>query len=221
MLLSKPTKIALALTVGLSSAAAVAQVTENTQATLTISSSFTLTETAPISFGTIRANVTKTADTGDGSNATMTAGAGVTIPGDGSAALETTTQGLDATPCNGGNDDCVLTTEATIISAGSRGEYAITGAAPNSTLRVVDPDDIELTATGVNATSKFDLAIDLSDMVVIGGPNDGQTVSATNVTTDGTGAVSIGVGGRLTIDPLASQLDEGAYSGTYNIVVSY
>ena len=58
-------------------------------------------------------------------------------------------------------------------------------------------------------------------MVVIGGPNDGQTVSATNVTTDGTGAVSIGVGGRLTIDPLASRLDEGAYSGTYNIVVSY
>lgn len=211
---------------------ATAQEIQTSTSTVTITNAFDLTETTPLSFGTVRASQAFVDGTDDDTDATgtdftptITNGGGIRIMSNGTATevvdASAVTQGADIET---GGDDTIGTVSSSlgIIVDGAPGEYAIANAAAFTNLRVTDPVDTgELTNPSAPAASKFDLDIDFADMTIVGGGNDGDTVTGTNLLTDASGSVAFRVGGELTIDPLATSIPDGVYSGTYIIEVAY
>lgn len=204
---------------------------QTSTATVTIQNAFDLAEVSALTFGNIRATQTITPGvdgngTGGSLIPTQTNGAGIRIKSDGTAAelvaQSTVTQGAATADADPSDTAGEISSVVSAIVAGAPGEYNITNAAPFTNLRIEDPaDTTELTSPAVPSDSKFDLDIDYDDMTIVGGGNDGDTINGTNLLTDASGAVSFRVGGELTIDPLASAVSDGAYSGTYIITVSY
>ena len=107
--------------------------------------------------------------------------------------------------------------------------FAISGAAPNTAMTVTFPATVSLPKLGDNDTA-FTLVIDDSgtgdDIVVVGGPADGQSYTGNNLLTDATGGVSFAYGGTLSLptDLVAATVNpftDGTYTGTFDVTVSY
>jgi hypothetical protein len=179
--------------------------TVTSSATVTVQNAFNLTETAAINFGTLRA-------TGDGSGATPSV-ATVTIKADNSS----------VPPTSPG------TAELSVITPGSRGEYAVSGAAPFSDLTIEFPDEsvFLVNASAPPSTPRFVILPTTNwEATIIGGTNDGATYASSNLQTDVSGAVGFYLGATLTTDERASTAQngvytDGVYSGNYTIEVRY
>ncbi|MFC3120367.1 hypothetical protein [Agaribacter flavus] len=208
----------------------MAQETVNSTATVIVQNAFTLAETTPIDFGTLRVT--------QGAAQTVTAGSAtltyVTIPGDGSPV--TTQTGTTA----GGSASTDGQTSS--IVDGAPAEYAITGAAPFTALtisvgtgadealtaaatnRITGMNDTNLVTPGGSASEFFTLYAAATDVYVVGGANDGDQYNATtpNLTTDTNGDVGFTVGGILAYNGAATASPrDGTYTGSYSITVSY
>jgi hypothetical protein len=181
-----------------------------TTASLTLNSAFTVTPGDSLDFGVIRASAVYTGSETDG------IGAGVRILTNGSAPEE-----LPGT-APGTPTDWAQT--ATVITAGTPATFDISGAVPNVDLQIVsEVTDVELEAAGNAADELFNLVIEYEDMRVTGGPSSGSIYNGTTtmLTTDGTGATQLTVGGKLRIDGEAPDIPVGEYTGDYTITISY
>lgn len=220
--------VALAATALLTSSVAFAEQVTST-ATVTVQNAFTLAEVAPLNFGTLR--VTQPAAQGTATPAF------ITLPVDGSAMVATGgTEAVAATPAGADNASITAITQGTVA------EYAISNAAPFTSLSVT------LDATGTNevgttvatsldgvngatmvtagggATEFFTIYADVTDTLIVGGSNDGLALStaASNLRTDGTGAVGLQLGGVLAFNPAAAASpNDGVFTGTYTLEVTY
>jgi hypothetical protein len=194
------------------SAVSTAQESVTSTATVTVQNAFDLTEVAPLTFGTLRASQNLQIDGGSGAE-TVSTEATYVVKSDGTANITT------ASVLSGGGANA--TSALSELTAGTPGEYSIANAAPFTNLTVSDPADFTLTNPSAPAASFFNVQIALSDMTVSGGGNDGDTVTGSNLLTDATGAVSLLVGGTIFIDDTATEVPDGAYTGTYVIQVDY
>ena len=201
------------------SSAVFAETTTST-ATVTVQNAFSLAEVAPLNFGTLA--ISQTLAQGAG------AAALITLPVDGSAMVPTA--GTNAT----------TPSSIRAITPGTLAEYAITGAAQftNLTLTVVSevgPNGATAAAgkiEGVNlatlqapggGVNTFTIFADNTDVLVVGGANDGDPLSVTgnNLRTDATGAVGFLLGATLEFAQAGLNPEDGDYSGTYSVTVNY
>ncbi|SBT17448.1 hypothetical protein MGA5115_01559 [Marinomonas gallaica] len=177
---------------------ALAVETLNSNATVTVNNAFTLAESAEMTFGTIRAS----ADT------TNNVTASLTLPADGSAGTVTA-----ATPA---------ASNIVVITGGTPASFAITNAAPFTTLTLTLPSSaIDLVTPGGDAQ----FTVDSFNAVVSSGPNDGDAYNSgtPNLRTDASGAVSFDVGATLITDATTpgSNYEDGTYTGSYTVQVDY
>lgn len=194
----------LATLVALSGNYALAETATGT-ASVTVSNAFTLAQTTPLTFGTIRAQVSST----DGTPNVVT----MTLPANG------TNPSVAETVAGTGN-----TTDASIniITPGTPGTFSVSAAAPNSVLTITFPASaFDLTTASGGAT--FSAAI--NDAYITSGPNANRTYNATTdpLLTDGTGAVTFNVGGTLSTQAggFATNYRDQTYSGSYTMTVNY
>lgn len=220
--------VAIAATALLATSAAFAEQVTST-ATVTVQNAFTLAEVAPLNFGTLR--VTQPA-----AQATATP-AFITLPVDGSAMAPTAgVEAVAATPV--GSDNASITA----ITQGTIAQYAISNAAPFTSLSVTldatGTDQLgntvatsldgvngsQMVTAGGGAAEFFTIYADVSDTLIVGGSNDGIALSAgaNNLRTDGTGSVGLQLGGVLAYNPAAAASpNDGVFTGTYTLEVTY
>nr|WP_136249912.1 hypothetical protein [Ningiella ruwaisensis] len=197
----------VATSLSLGASQAFAQESVNSVATVTVSNAFTLQEVAPIDFGTYRVQYAH-----DGTN-DFTTGASAEIFANGNPA--DLVDGVDGTG----------TSEASFVEilAGAPAEYAITGAAPFTALKV----SALPTATLTNPASPgatFTLSVAATNFEIVGGTNDGDAYDqsgTSNMITDATGAVGFKMGGKITTALTDVTYGDGAYSGSYTVTVDY
>jgi len=200
--LNKITKV-LGLTLVLAASSNALAATVNSTATVEVKNIVTLTEDATLNFGSVRA----TADDSNVANfATL-----LLNPADGTLAPVATAVGTSA---------------LTSLSAGNPGTYTISDAANFTPMTLTLPAAATtLIASGVPATTPT-FTVDDWTATVSGGPNDGTDAeTATNLTTDATGAVTFNVGATLsTIKSAAGTATaylDANYEGSYAIKVEY
>jgi hypothetical protein len=200
-------KTAVAITLAASSMVAVAQST----ASLEIINGFAVQEDAALIFGTIRAAQDLDGGTLTGGNK----GAGINIlPVVGAAA--TVSEVVVGTIAGGGGDEA---SSVQSLIDGTPASYTVTGAAPGARMNITLPAEFQLDD---GSTPAFDVNIVNSDVIIATGPNSTAVYDGTNAETDGTGSVTFLVGGTLTIDEaITAAIEDGDYTGTYNVVVSY
>lgn len=209
MFIKNSVKLAVvAVSVMSAASAVVAQETISSTATVTISNAFTLAEVTPLTFGSFRLSASS------GSTDTAT----IEVANDGTTEVTAT-----------GN------TSGTVLTDGTLGEYTISGAAPFTNLVLAnDGTNVELdssngTSVALNTPSDngtdFVMTIPLTKTLVVGGANDGATITTSgNVQTDTTGAVGFRIGGELAYDPASATNEtpaDGVYTGSYTLTVSY
>jgi len=194
------------------SAMSTAQETTTSTATVTVQNAFDLSEVSALTFGTIRA--TQNLDLTGSSPGTVTTPAIYNVKSNGTANT------IAAAVVSSATDVASAIGE---LTPGTPGEYLIANAAPFTNLTIQDPADITLVNPSSPAASLFNVLIDLADMTVKGGGNDGDAVNVTgnNLLTDATGSVSVLVGGRLSINAAAAEMPDGDYTGAYTITVDY
>jgi hypothetical protein len=179
---------------------AFAETVTTATVTATVQNAFTLVETTPLSFGTVRAVADPTG--------------GVNI-----AILTLSPAGV-MTPTTG-----VANSALTSLSGGTAGVFTVSGAASFTNLTVTFPVDFTLTTAGAPPGSPvFD--IKQADWVgtIVGGVNGGSTYAASNMQTDVSGGVALRVGTKLKTDSTVgttSQYLDQLYSGTYTMEIAY
>ncbi|MCP4320540.1 MAG: hypothetical protein GY787_01515 [Alteromonadales bacterium] len=196
--LNKITKI-LGVTFVLSASASTFAQTVNSTVTVGVQNAFTVTETTPLDFGTVRA----TADATNAANfallvlspnGTYTPGAAV-----GASAISS-------------------------LVPGTAGEFAISGAASFTNLTVTYPvDDADVLTTAGAPPLSPNFTIVSWNGIVVGGSNDGA-VATNNVQTDNTGAVGIKIGATLKTDKTTTNTGayiDAPYSAAYTFDISY
>ena len=195
----------LAALTALSGSYAMAETASGT-ASVTVSNAFTLAETTPLTFGTIRAQVSSA----DGTTQNVVT---MTLPANG------TNPSVAETTAGTGN-----TTDASIniITPGTPGTFSISNAAPNSVLTITFPASaFDLTTASGGAT----FSATINDAYITSGPNANRTYNASTdpLLTDGTGAVTFDVGGTLATQAggFATNYRDQTYSGTYTMTVNY
>jgi hypothetical protein len=193
----------LAATLAVGSTAVVAQENVTSTATVTVQNAFTLTEVAPINFGTLRVSQDAVATTTDAAT--------YTVPADGSPATVSNEAGE---------------AEITALVAGTPGEYAITNAAPFTVVTISDYDtNITLANASAPSTAPgFTVTFADATTQIVGGANDGETLDAgtTDLQTDVNGEVGFILGGVLTTEPdNVNAYIDGAYVGNYTLTVEY
>jgi hypothetical protein len=198
----------VATTLSLGATQAFAQETVSSVATVTVSNAFTLQEVTAIDFGTFRVSYLY-----DGTNA-LTAPATAQVLANGNPTVLTNTAGAAGTSVGA----------FTEILPGAPAEYAITGAAPFTSLNVTLPS----AATLINPASPgavFDLTFTSTNFEIVGGTNDGDaydTANSGNMITDAAGSVGFKMGATIgTPTNVAATFGDGAYTGTYTVVVNY
>lgn len=178
----------------------LAQAPVVSEATVTVQNTFAFAETTAISFGTIRATATA-------SGATV---ATYVVSGDGTTTV----------PASGGAPAAISE-----LTAGTPGEYAISGAAPFADITITLPAaPINMTLTGAPpGTPKF--TVGTFTAYILDGPNalSAYADPGNLATTDVNGAVNFAVGATLSTDSAASTepYADGIYRGNYTISVSY
>jgi len=220
----------------------IAAETASGTATMTIQNAFDFDETTPLTFGTITAR--QTVQQGTDANSAAVRGSFTGVSGNTTAGVRVKSDGT-ANDTIAGDDSSiawVLVSDSTTGATGAVGSitgafdsavreivpgtpatFTVSNAAPFSTLTVADPAEVSVVRAGAGTNESFILDINLDDMTVVGGANDGSLVSANQPQTDATGGVSLTVGGELRINPVYSggPLGDGTYSGTYTIEISY
>lgn len=182
---------------------AIAETVPST-ASVTVQNTFTLAQVQALTFGTIRA-VADPAGTQLGS---------IVVSPNPAIAQTASTNGTNAS--------------AQVITAGSAGQFSVTGAAPFANLNINFP----ATATNVTApaappgTPKFVIAATTGwDAYITSGPNINTAYNDTtpNLQTSATGAVNFNLGATLTTDTVATTLPytDATYTGNFNLVVVY
>jgi hypothetical protein len=169
----------------------------------TVQNAFTLVETTPLSFGTLRA---KNDNTNVANFATLTiAPTGVLTPG-----------------------AQVGASRLTSLSGGTAGVFTVSGAAAFTNLTVTFPNDFTLTTAGAPPNSAvFNVLKADWTGTIVGGANNGVALNGTfnNLQTNGTGGVALNVGTKLKTDILGATTTSGyidaAYTGTYTMDISY
>ncbi len=198
----------VATSLSLVASQSLAQESVSSTATITVSNAFTLQEVAPIDFGTVRLSYDR--QSGD-----FDAGADMTIFANGSPAVFTAADFTTAT------DGSASFTE---ILPGSPAEYSITAAAPFTAVRITnDPEAILTNPASPGAQLLLSVADD--NFEIVGGTNPGdvydKSVATSNMVTDATGSVGFLMGGTITTLVTDVTYGDGAYSGTYNVIVDY
>jgi hypothetical protein len=176
----------------------------NSTATTTVQNAFVLTEDTALDFGTVRA----TQDASGGTNISKL-----------KLSSSDGTITLTADPAG--------TSTLSQLSAGSVGQFTVSGAAAYVDLKIVVPGTFNLSNATAPSTSP-DLVVTLPEFTVRGGANDGDAYVATtgneNLQTDSTGTVSFDLGATLSTDTATdttTQYIDDVYSGTYAIEVTY
>lgn len=197
----------VATTLSLGASQAFAQENVSSTATVTVSNAFTFQEVAAIDFGTVRLQYTH-----DTTN-DFSVAASFKINADGSPSTQVA--GVDS----------VGTSEAsfTEILPGTAAEYSITGAAPFTSVQVTALPTATLT-NPASPGATLALSVTTTNFEIVGGTNPGDVYTqgaASNMITDAAGAVGFKMGG--TISTLLDQqvYGDGAYTGTYSVVVDY
>lgn len=198
----------VATSLSLVASQALAQETVSSTATVTVSNAFTLQEVAAIDFGTVRLNYAH-----DGTN-DFTTSAAMTINADGSPA--TFVAGVDTVAS-------VSVASFTEILPGSPAEYSITAAAPFTAVSVQSLPTATLT-NPASPGATLALTVGTTNFEIVGGTNPGDPYTqgaASNMITDATGSVGFLMGGTITTLATDVTYGDGAYSGTYSVVVEY
>jgi hypothetical protein len=198
----------VATSLSLGASHALAQETVSSTATITVSNAFTLQEVAPLDFGTVRL-----AYSYDGTNA-LSPAASITVNANGSPA--TIVLGVDGT----GTSEASFTE----ILPGTPAEYSITGAAPFTAVRVTGLPTANLT-NPASPGAILAMTVTATNFEIVGGTNPGDVYDqsgTSNLVTDATGAVGFLMGGTITTPTAdAVSFGDGAYTGTYSVVVDY
>jgi hypothetical protein len=130
--------------------------------------------------------------------------------GGGSRAFITVDPDSDSTSTlfnsGGVNDDRLIE-----IIGGNRAEYSISGAIPNATLDITLPNGPFLVTCAACSGSQADFSID--DFI---DDNDDE-----EVTTDGSGNASFFLGAELSTISGTAPYEDGVYTATYDLTVSY
>lgn len=200
--------------VGMTALAPLQSMAINTQASVKVKNAITFDETAPLNFGTVRANYNIAG------NALVSA-AKLALPPDDSAQM-VPTAGTNSFSMNS-------------LVRGSSAKYAITGAAPFTTVKILVTDtaaapgaNIALTTANTSAPGFVILGNSWAarDLVL----NQNIAVGASNglaeITTDTNGAASFSLGATLSTELGAKtqnydQNNEVEYTGQFSITVSY
>lgn len=197
---NKITKILGATFVLVSSNSVFAEQVTTATVTTTVQNAFTLVETTPLNFGTVRAVAD---NTGAANIAILTLSpAGAIVPTAG-----------------------VANSALTSLGGANAGVFTVSGAASFTNLTVTFPADFTLTNGAAPPGSPvFDVL--QADWVgtIVGGANDGVTYAGGNMQTDVTGAVALNVGTQLKTDSAVGttgQYLDAAYTGTYTMDISY
>jgi hypothetical protein len=182
-----------------------AETVSDATATVTIQNAFTLVETTPINFGTLRAFHDQTGTTNIAS--------------------------LILTPAGTSSITEVGTAKMTSLVPATPGLFSVTGAAPFTDLTVVFPAAItKLVAVGAPGTSPdFQIAAAGAGWAgtIEGGANDGAVLDTTtfdNLQTDVNGEVALNVGATLTTDVATTRTTayiDAAYTATYSLEIKY
>jgi hypothetical protein len=197
----------VATSLSLCASQALAQETVSSTATVTVSNAFTLQEVAAIDFGTVRLSY-------DYQSGDADTGASMTINANAAPATFVAADFSTATDGEG---------SFTEILPGTAAEYSITGAAPFTRLNLTATP----TATLSNPASpgaNLLLTVTGTNFELVGGTNPGDAytaVTGTNMVTDGAGAVGFLMGGTITTLITDVNYGDGAYTGTYSVVVDY
>ncbi|WP_189379295.1 hypothetical protein [Thalassotalea profundi] len=193
----------LAITAAVSTLALTGNVlaeTVNGTASVTVQNGFTLTQTTPLSFGTIVA----LADA-DGANSSDFAT--LKVDSDGVTA--------DVVDLSGATNASIVP-----ISAGTPGQFTVSGAAPNTVLTITNPSAFTLSDPSAGDSKIFDVTAFTNDVVTSG--------SAFTYDTDATGTLVFNIGATLGTDnslaggtaaPVA--YDNVTFTGTYTMTVDY
>ena len=188
--------VAVGLTVGSANAGV-----ETGNAQVTVLSTITMTETAPLNFGTIAAF----ADDAVNTNTAL-----LTMPADGSGSSVSFPAGTAA-------DANIV-----VIVEGNPGEFQVTGAAPNAVLSLTLGGEVDLTDPSGASTDEFTFLTTGYYMTLNGSGNTFTT------DTDATGAMTFQVGGTIeTIDTgmasaaVLEPYDDATYTGTYTATITY
>jgi hypothetical protein len=213
------------------SALSTAQETTTGEVSVTVSNGFTLASTTNINFGTIRATQTS-------AGTAVANTAFVAISGDGAVttgASDTTgviTSIVDGAPAlfdiSGAAPFTNLTLstldDSTFVpfnaAAAVAGRFGIVGMGATAAAS----DAVELSTAGGVATDVLFFSAEASQTQIVGGLNDGDayTPASANLRTDDTGAVGLAIGGYLyMLDTATASPSDGAYTGSYEITVSY
>jgi hypothetical protein len=190
----------------------------NTQASVKVKNAITFAETAPLNFGTVRANY----NVAQAANASASA-ARVTLPAD-DAATMTATAGTNGFSMNS-------------LVRGSSAKYTVSGAAPFTAVNILITDAASGTAganvalTTANTAAPGFVIVGSSwtarDLVLNSTFDIGDANGLGQITTDGTGAASFSVGAQLSTDldntkgQNYDQNNEVEYTGQFAITVSY
>jgi hypothetical protein len=213
------TALGVSLVLLATSATVNAEVASDT-ATVTVQNAFTIASTDAIDFGLLRVT-----QSGAHTEATPSR---TTINADGS---QTATNG-----------DVASSGSISLLTAGTPGRIDITAAAPNTTLTVLidaagtgfdgvaddtsidGVNEIDLVTAGGLAPDKFIMFVNAAQTRIEGGTGNGIAYDdvASNMVTDGTGAVGLSFGGTLVWNfaSTESPLDQ-AYTAAYAITVNY
>ena len=190
----------------------------NTQASVKVKNAITFAETAPLSFGTVRANYN--AGIGSAANALASA-ARLALPADDTATM-TATAGLNSMAINS-------------LVRGSSAKYTITGAAPFTQITFTITDITSAANTNIALTTpnpsapNFEIVQDswtARDLVLAAPISIANATGKGLVTTDGAGAASFSLGASIRTDQTAKtqnydQNNEVDYTGQFSITVSY
>jgi len=210
------------------SAVSLAAETATGTASVTVQNAFDFDQITAINFGTLRATQDRDVD----GNSTPT-----TIAYSEVAKYRIVTDGSSnvLTGYTGGSGD--VKSSMTEIVAGTPAEFAVTNAAPFSTLTVTTADpttalDSDLNGdtsivstftltTPSDSNSVFHAYIDDTDVRISGGANDGDTLNQSSPQTDATGAVNLIVGANLYMKKDVDSISDGVYTGNYTIAIDY
>lgn len=169
-----------------------AQQTLSSQASVTVQNAFTLAENTAMSFGTITASRGDTA-------------LSMELPVDGTAQT----------------GDDTGTGNLTILTAGTPGEFEVTGAAAFTAMTVEMPTTAVTLSNAAAPPADPKFTVDTFKFREAGAGNTTITGSG-SITTDATGGFVFNVGATLNLASGASKtLVDGDYVGNYDVTVSY
>lgn len=190
-------QVAILTVAGVSALNVMAEEVETGNVSVTVQNAFTVTQTAPLSFGTIRATASGTA--GETANLVVSA---------------------DPNGTNTANDN--LNASIGIIVEGTPAEWSVADVAPFGELTIAFPTTSQINPVGLpTGTPGFDL-VGLNAFVTAG-PNSGAAYNATNnlLQADLNGDLTFNVGGTLTSEVDTDEYGDGTYQGTYTVTLEY